>query len=72
MIPEDCIPTGNEIIMEVFTIPDRRGRCMFNLYWNVKYIQGHPSPKQNMTRGQCFFAVPGDHTKNKTIDRMWG
>ena len=71
MIPEDCIPTGNKIIMEIITIPDKLGRCMFNLYWNVKYIPGHPSPKENMTRGQCFFAVPSEYDRDKTISRPW-
>lgn len=70
MIPTDCIPNGDEMVIEVFTIPDRLGRCMFNLYWNVEHIPGHPEPKKHMVRGQCFFAPPSEYTKKNKIGRL--
>lgn len=70
MIPDDCIPEDNAMIMEVFGLPDRMGRCIFNLYWNVDYIPGHPNPSPHMVRGQCFFAEPSEYREKHKITRL--
>ena len=70
MIPADCIPEGDGMIMEVFNIPDRLGRCMFNLYWNVGHIPGHPEHGDHRVRGQCFFSSPGEYRKKYKIVRV--
>jgi len=61
-IPSDCLPVGDERVMEILDGPNKYGEVTFFLYWNGTGEFTGP-------RGQIFLSNPAKHKADRVIDR---
>lgn len=70
-IPEDCIPSEDERIIELAGGPDSLGRFEFTMYWIGYRLDLNDMGTRARTLAQCFKTTLDSHAQNYSIGKKY-